>query len=161
VPEREAALGDARLRRSLKWVAAAIEDARDPAIRAIGLSVRRSEQDARVLVPVLIFAAAFSIGIVASSRWIPDLAAGPVGGLAFFVVCGLIGAATGVLAMHIYMIVEELEQLGGHEQRGIVANGIRNIMFDVGSLTALASIVYLLAPEPLDVDDEPLVEPAT
>ncbi len=131
-------------------------------IRAIGLFVRSAEQDGRVLVPVPIFAAALSVGVVAGSRWVPDLAAGPVGGLAFFVVCGLIGAAVGVLAMHIYIIVEGLEQFGGSgaEQRALLASGLRDTLFDCGSLIALASIVYLLAPEPLDIDEEPTVEPA-
>jgi hypothetical protein len=115
-----------------------------------------------MLVPVLIFVVALSAGVMATARWLPDLAAGPVGGLAFFVVCGLIGAALGLLGLHIYSIVEELEHFpeGSPDQGLIVAAGIRTMISEVGGLVAFASIVYLLAPRPSDVDDdEPELEP--
>jgi uncharacterized membrane protein YhhN len=58
-------------------------------------------------VPVAIFVVCLSAGVWAGVRWLPDLARGPVGGLAFFVVCGLLGAALGSLGLHIYSIVED------------------------------------------------------
>lgn len=112
-----------------------------------------------MLVPVLIFAACMTAGVLVTSRWLPDLAAGSVGGLAFFVVCGLAGAALGLLSMHIYLIVEELDRVrisvnsGGPPSGEIVAAGIRDIVFEVGSLVGLAGVVYLLAPAP-ELDDE-------
>jgi hypothetical protein len=111
-----------------------------------------------MLIPALIFVVVSSAGAIAGSRILPDLAAGSVGGLAFFTVCGLLGAAAGLLSVHIYSIVEGLEHSSGQFQREIVANGIVEIAFEVGSLLALTSIVYLLAPAPEleeDLDDQP------
>jgi hypothetical protein len=115
-----------------------------------------------VLVPVLIFLAGLSAGVLASARWLPDLAAGQVGGLAFFFVCGLIGAAVGLLSMDIYSIVQELDSRllgGGPSQRVLVAADIRSLVFEVGSLLGLAGIVYLLAPPP-EIDGAPEGEAA-
>jgi hypothetical protein len=115
-----------------------------------------------MLVPVLIFVVALSAGAVAAARWLPDLAAGPVGGLAFFVVCGLSGAGLGLFGVHLYLIVEEAKRAtGGVYPKGVfIAAGIRAMTFEVGSLFGLASIVYLLAPRPSEIDDEPELEPA-
>jgi hypothetical protein len=116
-----------------------------------------------VLVPVLIFLAGLSAGVLASARWLPDLAPGQVGGLAFFFVCGLIGAAVGLAGVDIYSIVQELNVrplLGGGVGQGVlVASGIRGLVFEVGSLLGLAGIVYLLAP-PAEIDDAAEAEPA-
>jgi hypothetical protein len=115
-----------------------------------------------VLVPVLIFVVLLSVGAFAGSRWLPDLAAGQVGGLAFFLVCGLIGAGLGILGIHIYLIVEEVRHasLGGYPKGVFVAAGIRAMVFEAGSVFGLAGIVYLLAPCPPEVDDELELEPA-
>jgi hypothetical protein len=115
-----------------------------------------------MLVPVLIFLAGLSVGVLAAARWLPDLAPGQVGGLAFFVVCGLIGAAVGLLGVHIYLIVEEVRRLPATDapsQGEAIAAGIRNIVFEVGSLLGFAGVMYLLAPPP-ETDDEPGLEPA-
>jgi hypothetical protein len=116
-----------------------------------------------VLVPALIFLAGLSIGVLASARWLPDLAPGQVGGLAFFVVCGLIGAAAGLLGVHIYSIVQELDSrslLGGRLSQGVLlAAELRSLIFEVGSLVGFASIVYLLAPPP-EIDGAPEAEAA-
>jgi hypothetical protein len=112
-----------------------------------------------VLVPVLIFFGGMSVGAVSGARWLPDLAPGLVGGLAFFVVCGLLGAAVGLVGMHIYSIVDEIDRisgsLGGIGRGEIVAQGLRDILYEAGSLFAFASIIYLLAPPP--AEDEPEV----
>jgi hypothetical protein len=115
-----------------------------------------------MLIPVLILAAGMSAGAVAGARWLPDLAPGSVGGLAFFVVCGLIGAAVGLVGLHIYEIVEELNRLTqGEIGRGyVVAGGLQSIAFEVGSLLAFASAVYLLAPAS-EQGVEPEAEPVT
>jgi hypothetical protein len=110
-----------------------------------------------MLIPALIFIGGLSAGALIGARWLPDLAPGSVGGLAFFVVCGLLGAAIGLLGLHIYLMVEELNRVSGNvESRGeIVAEVLRNIAFEVGSLLALASVIYLLAPAPgQDVEAE-------
>jgi hypothetical protein len=101
-----------------------------------------------VLVPGLIFLVCFGAGIVASAQWLPELAQGPVGGLAFFATCGLLAAALGLAGLHAYSIVNELghpplEPLGKAE---ILAGGLRNLLLGCGTLLGLASIVYLLAP---------------
>lgn len=115
-----------------------------------------------MLIPVLIFVILLSAGVIVGSRWLPDLAAGQVGGLAFFVVCGLIGAGLGLLGVHIYSIIEEVDHVtGGEYPKGVfVAAGIRAMVFEVGSLFGIASIVYLLAPRPSEVDDELELDPA-
>jgi hypothetical protein len=113
-----------------------------------------------ILVPVLIFLGGLAIGALVGARWLPDLAVGQVGGLAFFLVCGLIGAALGLLGVHIYLIVEELNHVpSGVIQGEIVGGDLRNIIFECGSLIGLAGVVYLLAPAP-EVEDEPEGEPA-
>jgi hypothetical protein len=104
-----------------------------------------------VVGPLVIFVVCLAVGVVAGSRWLPELAAGPVGGLAFFVVCGLLGAALGVVGLHVYSIVEELDRFGsrgfvGFGNGEIVATGLRGMLFEAGSLLGLAGAVYLLAP---------------
>jgi hypothetical protein len=97
-----------------------------------------------MLIPVLIAAVCFFAGAAAGVRWLPDLAEGPVGGLAFFVICGLLGAALALLGLHIYSIVEDLNNFS--ERGAILAGGLENMLWDSGSLLGLATVVYLLAP---------------
>jgi hypothetical protein len=106
-----------------------------------------------VLVPVLIFAACLSVGVMASSRWLPDLAAGPVGGLAFFVVCGLLGIALGLVGLHVYAIVEGLGPTSGNFRKVLLAEDLEGMAWEVGSVLGLAVIVYLLAPPAETVED--------
>jgi hypothetical protein len=108
-----------------------------------------------VLVPVLILLACFAVGVMAAARWLPDLAPGSVGGLAFFAVCGLLGVATALLGVHVYLIVDELEQQSGRLGAVVLADGLLSALFEAGSLLALAAIVYLLAPTP-DEEDKTL-----
>jgi hypothetical protein len=117
-----------------------------------------------VFIPVLIFLGAMSVGVLASARWLPDLAPGQVGGLAFLVVCGLLGAALGLAGVHVYLVVEELNRFhdlpNNYNKGAFVAQGLLDILFECGSLVGFASVVYLLAPPP-DAEDEPQAEPAT
>ncbi len=108
----------------------------------------------QVLVPVFIFLACMSVGAVAGSRWTPDLATGQVGGLAFFIVCGLLGAALGLVGLHVYLMIEQLESFRGSavSQGEIVGTGIRDILFEAGSVLGFAVVIYLLAPPPGDAD---------
>jgi hypothetical protein len=116
-----------------------------------------------VLIPVLIFLGAMSVGVLASARWLPDLAEGQVAGLAFFLVCGMLGAALGLAGVEVYGLVEDLSRSGVNDIFGdkgeIVAGALHEIVFNSGSLVGLAAIVYLLAP-PADEEDELRVEPA-
>jgi hypothetical protein len=110
-----------------------------------------------MLVPVLIFFACFGAGVMSASRWLPDLAPGPVGGLAFFAVVGLFSAALSVAALHVYSIIRELNNRppGAEvDQAELLASGIRNILIDAGTLFGFAGIVFLLAPVAEDVADE-------
>lgn len=107
-----------------------------------------------MLVPILVFVACFGIGITASARWLPDLGPGTVGGVAFFLVSGLLGAALGLSGLGIYSIVREIHAFGGALTNGgiattsgeILADGLRSILVESGTLVGLAGIVYLLAP---------------
>jgi hypothetical protein len=39
------------------------------------------------------------------SRWLPDLAPGPVGSMAFFIVVGLFSAALSMAGLHTYSVI--------------------------------------------------------
>jgi len=112
-----------------------------------------------MLTPVLIFVVAAVVGAWACAQWLPDLAAGSVGGLAFFLVCGLAGAALGVIATHIYLMVRLAEERHLSFRAEGMASQLQAMGFDAGTLAAFAGIVYLLAPAP-EVDDERETQPA-
>lgn len=100
-----------------------------------------------MIVPIVIFMACFGGGAVAAAQWLPGLDAGRVAGLAFFAVCGLLGAALGIAGLHIYSIAVELGRDFGLTNADVLAGGLRNILLDAGTLLGLAAIVYLLAPQ--------------
>ena len=113
-----------------------------------------------MFVPALVFFACFAAGAMLASRWLPDLAPGPVGGLAFFAVVGLFSAALSVAGLHAYSIIRELNNPppgAGLDQAELLAGGVRNILVDAGTLFGLAGIVFLLAPVAEDVAEEPQV----
>lgn len=97
-------------------------------------------------VPIIIFVVCVAAGVFAASQWLPDLERGTVGGLSFFVVCGLIGAAVGVIGLRIYGIVENVEGFSGKFKKLAVANGLEAMLWEDGLLLGLAAAVYLLAP---------------
>lgn len=104
-----------------------------------------------MLVPVLIFLACFGGGVFAATRWLPNLAEGAAGGMAYFVVCGLLGAALGLIALRLYVMVEDLDGGGldsfsGSAGRSVLAGGLAEILFECGALLGVAAIVYLMAP---------------
>jgi hypothetical protein len=107
-------------------------------------------------VPILIFLVAFAVGSVVPARWLPDLAHGSVGGLALMVVCGLLGIALALVAVHVYELVRQLDQagpLGLNDQKpDTVANAILTTLRDVGPILGLAAATYLLAPAPDESD---------
>jgi hypothetical protein len=81
-----------------------------------------------------------------------------VGGLAFFLVCGLMGAALALAGLHIYSTVEISKNseaaFGSRNFRAeFVASGLASMLWEVGSLRALATAVYLLAPPANRTDD--------
>jgi hypothetical protein len=114
-----------------------------------------------VLWPVVVFVPCFIVGVWAAARWLPDLADGPVGSLAFFVTCGLVGAALAAVGLQVYTTVRYADTKfdGGV----LVAGGLAEIMRDGGTLFALAAIVYLITPkavapeavQPADVKPSP------
>ncbi len=115
-------------------------------------------------IPIIIFILCFSVGAVGSGQLLPDLAAGSVGGIAFFAVCGLLGAALGLIGLHTWLIVDSLKHAGGVFPGGgsfkaeTIAEGLNSILFDGGILVGLAAGVYLLAPPPEESGD-PTVSP--
>jgi hypothetical protein len=118
---------------------------------------------ALVGVPIVIFVICLCGGAVAASHWLPDLETGPVGGIAFFAVCGLLGLALALLSQHVYLIVNEVEHLGsvpgGLSKGEVVAGGLRNIAAEEGTVLGLAIVVYLLAPRV--GKRKPLAEPVS
>lgn len=109
-----------------------------------------------MLVSVIICVVCLVAGAAASARWLPELAPGPVGGMALCAVCGLLGMALAVVGLHIYGIVE-IED-GGRFGRIELAGELMSMFTDAGPLIGLAIVAYLLAPEP-DAIDESSVPP--
>lgn len=107
-------------------------------------------------VPAVIFVVCLAGGVYAGTRWLPELAPGPVGGLAFFAVCGLLGASLAVFGLGIYNIVEALSggELASFDKHRILADGLESLMWQTGVLVAAAVAVYLLAP-PADAEGLP------
>jgi hypothetical protein len=110
-------------------------------------AVRGTEQYVRMLIPVAIYIGCLCVGLFASAHWLPDLADGTVGGLAFFAVCGLLGAASALVGLHIYSIVHGLGGTSGSFLRSeLVASGLNGMLWETGSIAGIATAVYLLAP---------------
>jgi hypothetical protein len=110
------------------------------------LTVRTGSDDSPIAVPILIFVVCLLAGVFAASTWLPELASGSVGGLAFFVVCGLSGSALGVAGLRIYGAVEG----AAGEPRGsfknlYMASALTDMLWESGLLLGLAMGVYLLA----------------
>jgi hypothetical protein len=99
-----------------------------------------------VAAPIAIFVVCVAAGIYASTRWLPELAPGPVGGLAYFAVCGLLAAALVVFGLDVYGIVESLSHFPDLGKGVILANGLEQILWQTGLLIGAALAVYLLAP---------------
>jgi hypothetical protein len=96
---------------------------------------------------VLVFLVCFGVGLTAAANWLPDLATGRVGGMAFVTVYVLLGAALGIVGLHTYSLISELRHAAsGVSESEILAAVLRNILLDAGTLLGLAGIVYLLAP---------------
>lgn len=67
--------------------------------------------------------------------------------MAFVTVCVLLGAALGMVGLHVYSLIDELKHAtSGLSEPEILAAILRDILLDAGTLLGLAGIVYLLAP---------------
>ena len=105
--------------------------------------------------PIVIFLACFAAGGVAAARWLLSLPPGRTGGLVFLVVTGMRAAALALVGLHVYSIVHELNHSGDHnEEAEIIAGGLRNLLWQAGTIFGLACAIFLLAP-PLEEVDEP------
>lgn len=123
------------------------------------LTVRTSSDDYAIAVPILIFVVCLLAGVFAMSSWLPELAAGSVGGFAFFVVCGLSGSALGVAGLRIYGVIEGVEgEPRGSFKRLYVANTLTDMLWESGLLLGLAMVIYLLAAR---VDAPTMPSPST
>jgi hypothetical protein len=100
-----------------------------------------------MVVVIVVAVACFSVGILAVTRWLPELAEGPVGTMAYFVVCGLSAAAVGLVGISIEQIVRGVETSSGRFKEFVVAGGLTSILRDAGTVAGLALIGYLLAPK--------------
>lgn len=101
-----------------------------------------------MLVPIIIAVVCFAAGVIAASRWLPDLEAGTLGTIAFFVVCGLCGAVLAIVGIDIDAIVRETRHTSGEFVGAIVTDRLALIMAEGGTVAGLALIAYLLAPKP-------------
>lgn len=106
-------------------------------------------------VPAVIFVVCFGGGVWASTRWLPGLARGPVGDIAFFAICGLIGAGLGVVGLHVYSTARDISEASGLTRIAgkaeILADGLVDVLYDGGTILGLATIALLLAPR----EDQP------
>jgi hypothetical protein len=105
-------------------------------------------------VAVLICVVCLLAGAAASARWLPELAPGPVGGMALIAICGLLGMALAILGLHIYEVIE-IESTGP-VGRFEFASAFSSMFADAGPLIGLAIAVYLLAPGPDLPEESPL-----
>lgn len=103
-------------------------------------------------IPILIFVVGFGAGSALPARWLPDLGEGRVAGVAFLVVCGLVGMVFALVALHVYEIVRQLDSASSlgvaNAKPDVIANGLLAMLRDIGPILGLAAAVYLLAPEP-------------
>ncbi len=112
-----------------------------------------------MLIPVIICVVCLFVGAAASARWLPELAPGPVGGIALAAICSLLGMALAIVGLHIYWIVEiEDGSRFGHAE---LASGLMSMFTDAGPLIGLALVAYLLAPEPEGADAPSAPPPRT
>jgi len=107
-------------------------------------------------VPIVIFVVGFVVGSALPARWLPDLDDGRVAGVAFLVVCGLVGMVFALAALHVYQIVRQLDSASSlgvvNAKPDVIANGLLAMLRDIGPILGLAAAVYLLAPA-LDPDE--------
>jgi hypothetical protein len=105
-----------------------------------------------VSAPILIFLAGFLVGAIVPARWLPDVGDGRVAGVAFLLICGLVGIVVALVAVHVYEIVRQLNNAAAlglaDEKPDVLANGITSTLSQVGPMLGLAAAVYLLAPGP-------------
>jgi hypothetical protein len=105
----------------------------------------------QALIIAAIVLVCFIGGALAAAHWLPQLAPDPVSRIAFFTVCGLIGAALGRAGLRVYVTVRELETRSGVVRKligggpRIAANGLLGVLADLVITIGLAAIVYLLA----------------
>jgi hypothetical protein len=100
-----------------------------------------------VAVLVLVTVFCFIAGMMACSRWLPDFEDGPIGAAAFFVICGLGGAALALVGIGVDSTIRSLEESKAHAlQVLVVSDGLITVLRDAGMIAALALIAYLLAP---------------
>lgn len=103
-----------------------------------------------MLVFAIVAVACFIGGMWAATTWMPALAEGPVGTLAYFVVCGLAGAVVAVLGIHVWQI--------GHIAK--IKEGPKYLHEEgIGTLAGVALIAYLLAPKAPPSDPKPIHDP--
>jgi hypothetical protein len=113
-----------------------------------------------MVVLVLIAVACFTAGAIAAARWLPDLAEGPVGTMAFFVICGLCGAVVGLFGLNIDATIKRAESIGQEGEQAAVALGLLDILRDCAPIAAFALIAFLLAPRPSEqADPIPVADP--
>lgn len=103
-------------------------------------------------VAVVIILAGFLAGVLAARRVVPPLARSREGRLAFAIVAVLVGAAAGVTTDALWTGARAITETSGQTigpaslAEQVITSTAQEILLQAGALTALAAIVYLLAP---------------
>ncbi|HUA11690.1 MAG TPA: hypothetical protein VMA83_06770 [Solirubrobacteraceae bacterium] len=106
------------------------------------------------MVPLIVVVVCFAGGVWATLRWLPPLARGPAGTLAYYGVCVLAGGVLAIVGLEVWEVIHVLstseprgEGVFGRDKAEIVADALAQIFRDAGSLAALTLIAYLVAPK--------------
>jgi len=97
-----------------------------------------------VAVPAVIFVGCLVVGVLAATRWVPELPAGTIGGIVFFVVCGMAGAAVAVVGVNVFLMVESGRFIPGGSPT-VIAGYLSEMSWEVGLLLGVATLLYLVA----------------
>jgi hypothetical protein len=101
-----------------------------------------------MVVLAIVVVACFIAGVWAATTWLPPLADGPVGTIAYFVICGLVGVVLAIVGIRVWGIVHELEEARRLiSSSTILADSLGALLCESGSLAALTLVAYLLAPK--------------
>ncbi len=98
-----------------------------------------------MVVLAIVAVTCFIAGMWAATSWLPPLAEGAVGTLVYVAVSGLAGAVLAVIGIHVWQIVHAERAFGSSPE--IVSTRVDSLLWESGTLAALALIAYMLAPK--------------
>jgi hypothetical protein len=97
----------------------------------------------------IVAAGCFIAGTWAATKWLPPLADGPVGTLAYFVVCGLAGAVLAVVGIHVWQIghIAKVKEGPSYLHEESIIGYVDSLIWEAGTLAGVALVAYVLAPK--------------